>query len=60
MGNEETVIIGYERVGRVDGLPCITLSFPCVGVTFRFPLDDAETLGEELIKIVRKAEEMTT
>ncbi len=44
----------------VDAVTCNCVSVRLPGVTLRFSFEDAETLGEALITMVRRAEEMTT
>jgi hypothetical protein len=51
------ITVEHESEG-VRGRPCVAVTFESLGdLKLRFCLQDAESLGEALIKIVRQAEE---
>jgi len=53
------ILVGHEPGGLLGG-GCITITMPTIQMTLRLVLEDAESLGEALIRMVRKAEETTT
>ena len=56
--NKGRIVVACEPAGLPGGRPCIAVRLPPpVDVTMRMSLEDAESLSELLLQVVREGEE---
>lgn len=55
--NGGNVTVEHEPNG-MNGRDCVMIHFKEAGIQLRFTLEDAETLGEAMVRVVRAAEEL--